>query len=239
MILYQITTRVPTFILSQRYFASARKTVCLDHHVSNDQFCDENYVFGGMSSACEVLYGFLNHDRMDRAVAECLYTGIVTDTGVFKYESANAQTMRVVADLMEFGIHTGFIIDEAFFAKNFNESRILGYALMKSRLDAGGRIICSTISREEMEQFQVTSADLGAIVSQLRLVRGVQCAIFLYETGEGQIKASFRSEAPVDVNELAGVFGGGGHVRAAGCTVIGELQTCLEAMLAEARRRIS
>lgn len=223
---------------ADKYFAGAVHTICLDHHVSNEGYADENYVYGDLSSACEVLYGFMNTEKLDADIASCLYAGIVTDTGVFKYEACSPQTMRVVADLQEYGIDKTGIIDEAFFAMDWSEARILGYALTKSWRECGGKIICSAITKKDMEQFHATCRDLGGIVSQLRLVRGVKCAIFLYESDNGEVKVSFRSEAPVDVNEIACLFGGGGHARASGCTVVGEIKTCMEAVLAETIKRI-
>lgn len=223
---------------SEKYFAGAGHTICLDHHVSNENFADENFVYGGWSSACEVLYGALDPDRIDKEIAACLYAGIVTDTGVFKYESTTPETMRVVASLMEYGLDTAYIINESFFAKDWNENRILGYALLNSHCEQGGKLIYSCITQEDMKQFHVTTRDLGGIVSQLKLTRGTLCAVFLYENGPHEYKVSFRSDAPVDVNEIATLFGGGGHTRASGCTVTGELETCLEGILTEVRKRL-
>lgn len=223
---------------AEKYFETAGHTLCLDHHVSNEGYADENYIYGDMSSACEVLYGFLDPEKLDKAIAECLYTGIVTDTGVFKYSSTSPDTMRIAAALMEFGLNTNWIIDEAFYAKSWNENRILGYALTKSVLDADGQIVYSVLSQEEMERFGVTTKNMEGIVSQLRLTRGVTCAFFMYECGPCQYKVSFRTDDPVDGNVLASIFGGGGHVRASGCTVCGEPEDCLEAILIEARKQV-
>ena len=223
---------------AEKIFAGAKHTVCIDHHISNEKYADENYVFGESSSCCEVLYSFMDPGNIDYDVAQCLYTGIISDTGVFKYSSTSPETLRIAARLMEHGLDTNFIIDEAFYAKNWNENRILGYAVMKSKLICEGRIIYAAISLDDMKQFGVTAKELDGIVAQLRLTRGVKCAVFTYETSPFRFKASFRSEAPFDVNKLASVFGGGGHARAAGCTVAGEMESCLEAILIEAAKML-
>lgn len=223
---------------AQKYFSKAKKTVCLDHHVSNQGYADENYIFGDLSSACEVLYHFLEKEKMDREIAACLYTGIICDTGVFKYPSTSPETMRIAADLMEFGLDTNYIIDESFYSKNWNENRILGYAVQNSHLAFDGKVVYSVLSEEEMKVFSVTQKDLEGIVSQLRLTRGVKCAVFMYETGSSCYKVSFRSETPFDVNDLAGVFGGGGHVRAAGCNVQGDPDSILKQILDEIGKRL-
>jgi len=213
------------------YFRQSKYTICLDHHISNTGFADENYIYPDASSACEVLYGFLDDEKLNLDIATCLYVGIVSDTGIFKYPSTSPETMRIAARLMEFGIDTNRVIDDSFSSMSWNESRILGYALSNSSLAFGGKVICSCITENDMKRYNVTARELDGIVAQLRQVNGVVCAVLIYETGEYEYKVSFRSEAPFDVNALAGAFGGGGHVRAAGCNVRGELETCLEAIL--------
>lgn len=218
---------------AQKYFDAAGHTICLDHHVSNTGYADENYVYGQSGSACEVLYDHLDHEKLNREIAKCLYTGIVTDTGVFKYSSTSPKTLRTAASLMEYGLPVNEIIDEAFYAKDWNENRMLGYAVMNSKMAYDGRVIYSCISRQEMQEFSVSTRELDGIVPQLKLTRGVDCAIFMYETGPYQYKVSFRTSEAVDGNRVASVFGGGGHERAAGCNVCGEADTCLEALLLE------
>ena len=223
---------------ARKYFDTAKHTVCLDHHVSNEGYAGENYIYGELSSACEVLYNHLDPKKLDLDIATCLYAGIVSDTGVFRYSCTSPATMRIAADLMEYGIRTNEVVDETFFTKDWNENRILGYAVLNSHLLFDGRVIYSYITDEKMKEFQVTSRELDGIVSQLRLTRGVICAVFLYETGPWEYKVSLRSDDPFDVNEVAAVFGGGGHVRAAGCNVRGELADCIEAITAQIGSRL-
>lgn len=224
---------------ARKYFQAAGHTICLDHHVSNPGFADENYIYGDLSSASEVLYYFLDPGKLNQDMAVCLYTGIISDTGVFKYPATSPETMRVAANLMELGIPAEYLIDELFYGKTWNENRILGYAVNNSILTCDGKVIYSYITRRKMEEFHVTSRELEGIVPQLRLTRGVQCAVFLYETDQHQYKVSLRSIAPFDVNEVASAFGGGGHVRAAGCNITGELKTCIEAILLEVSRHLN
>ena len=215
---------------AESIFNAAGKRVVLDNHISNQGYGDENFVYGDSSSACEVLYGFLDESKMDRDVAMCLYTGIVSDTGVFRYSCTSPATMEIVAKLMKFDIPTEYIINESFFAVNYNENRILGAALLKSKLRSEGRIIYSWITYDEMNKFGVTSKGLESIVSQLKLTRNVECAAFFYQSGKNAFKVSLRSKGSLDVNEIASHFGGGGHAKAAGCNLNGELDTCMEAV---------
>ena len=221
-----------------KYFKQAKHTVNIDHHISNTYFADENYVEGQSSSACEILYGFLDPDKLDLDIAVALYTGIIYDTGVFKYKFTSPQTMVIAGELMKYGIPTDDVIDETFNSKTYEENRIFGYSVMKSQLAFDGKVIYSTLSRKEMEDFHVTSRELEGIVPQLRMTRGVIVAVFAYETPAGDIKVSLRSIDPFDVNEIASLFGGGGHARASGLNMTGTLEDCISRLLAEIGKRL-
>ena len=221
-----------------KYFEQAKHTINIDHHISNTYFADENYVEGQSSSACEVLYGFLDPDKLDLDIAIALYTGIIYDTGVFKYRLTSPQTMNIAAELMKYGIPTDDVIDETFNNKTYEENRIFGYSVMKSQLVCDGSVIYSTLSKKEMDDFHVTTRDLEGIVPQLRMTRGVRVAVFAYETPAGDIKVSLRSDDSFNVNELATLFGGGGHVRASGLNMPGTLDDCIQKLLAEIEKRL-
>lgn len=216
---------------AQKYFKAAKHTVNIDHHISNTMFAEKNFVNGESSSASEEVYKFMEPEQIDRDVAVALYTGIIYDTGVFKYPSTSPETMQIAGELMKHGIPTDRVIDESFYAKTYAENRIFGYAILNSKLAFDGKVIYSSISRKEMEEFGVSSRELEGIVAQLRLTKGVLAALFLYETPAGDIKVSLRSTDPYDVNVVAQQFGGGGHIRAAGATVYGTLEESTEKIL--------
>ena len=205
------------------YFRNAKKSLCLDHHVTNTRFAQVNLVADGASSACEALYEQLREEAVDKTVAECLYTGIVHDTGVFKFSSTSSRTMEIAGKLMAKGIDFGEIIDGSFYRKTYVQNQILGRALLESITFMDGKCIFSAIKKKDMEFYGVTSKDLDGIIDQLRLTEGVECALFLYETGPQEYKVSMRSQKQVDVSRIAAYFGGGGHVRAAGCTMSGSI----------------
>ena len=206
-----------------KYFTAAKRRICIDHHITNEGFSDENIICPDASSTCEVLYSLMEDSFVNRAVAECLYTGIVHDTGVFKFSSTSARTMEIAGKLMEKGIDFGEIIDGSFYRKTYVQNQILGRALLESITFMDGKCIFSAIKKKDMDFYGVTSKDLDGIIDQLRLTEGVECALFLYETGPQQYKVSMRSQHVVDVSRIAAYFGGGGHVRAAGCTMNGSI----------------
>ena len=152
---------------------------------------------------------------------ECLYTGIVHDTGVFKYNSTTRKTMEIAGTLMEKGVNAAKIIDDSFYRKTYAQNQILGKALLGSTRILDGRCIFSVVSQKEMEFYGVDTNDLDGIIDQLRITEGVECAIFIYEKAFNEYKVSLRSNDYVDVSKVAAYFGGGGHIHAAGCTMQG------------------
>ena len=204
-------------------FENADKTICIDHHISNNSFADVNLVEPQSSSASEVLYTTFDEDKVDKAVAECIYTGIVHDTGVFKYSCTSRRTMDIAGRMMELGIDYSSIIDNSFYKKTYIQNQILGRALLESVLFYDGKCIFSSVTIDEIHFYGVTGQELGGIIEQLRLTDGVEVAIFLYETDENQYKVSLRSKKEIDVARIAAEFGGGGHIRAAGFSAKGKV----------------
>lgn len=201
----------------------AGKSLCLDHHVTNKRFTAMDLVKPNASSTCEVLYEQLDETKIDKTVAECLYTGIIHDTGVFKYSSTSPRTMEIAGKLMEKGIDFGSIIDNSFYKKTYIQNQILGRALLESVTFLEGKCIFSAIREDEMKFYGVDSKDMDGIIDQLRLTEGVEVSVFLYQSGAHEYKVSMRSQSIVDVSAIASYFGGGGHVRAAGCTMAGSI----------------
>lgn len=202
-------------------YNNADKTICIDHHISNGEFANVNLVEPESSSASEVLYTTFDEEKVDKNIAECIYTGIIHDTGVFKYSCTSARTMTIAGKMMEKGIDYSDIIDNSFYKKSYIQNQILGRALLESVLFYDGKCIFSSVTKDEMAFYGVTGKELGGIVEQLRLTDGVEVAIFLYESGDGEYKVSMRSKKLIDVSKIAVHFGGGGHIRAAGFTAEG------------------
>lgn len=209
--------------LAGDYFDNAKKTACIDHHVSNMGFAGENHIRGEVSSACEVLYRLLDPEKVDRPVATAIYTGMVHDTGVFQYSSTSPETMRIAAKLMETGFDFSKIIDESFYQKTYLQTQVMGRVLAESIMLLDGRCIVGCVKKKDMDFYGVDGKDLDGIVSQLRLTQGVEVAMFLYEVETQVFKVSLRSNGLVDVSKIAVYFGGGGHMRAAGCDLSGSM----------------
>jgi phosphoesterase RecJ-like protein len=207
---------------AQDIFNNAKKRINIDHHISNERGCgDVNYVVPGISSTAELVYDLIDKEYMDEEIAKAIYIGITHDTGIFKYSNTTPKTLRIAADLIEYGFDFPTIIDETFYEKTYTQNQLMGRALLESILFMDGRCIVSCIDKKTLDFYNATSKDLDGIVNQLRIIKGVECAVFMYETGNLEYKVSLRSCKYVDVSKVATYFGGGGHVRAAGCNMNG------------------
>ncbi len=199
------------------FFKSAEHTVCVDHHITNSSFADVNEVHPGASSTAELIYRMMDPEKVTEEIAECLYTGIALDTGIFRYPCTSPETMRIAGELMAKGIPYPEIIDKVYYIRTYPQQRIRGKAFEGARLYLGGACIVSVITKADMDECGASHEDLDEIVSELRSTAGVEVSVFLYESGDGY-KISLRSASRVDVARIAQKFGGGGHARAAGAS---------------------
>lgn len=219
-------------------FKAAKHTLCIDHHISNKAFAEHNYIIPEASSTSELVYNLLDEEKISLEIAEALYMGIAHDTGVFQYSCAKPATFRVAAKLLEQNVDAPTIIDNTYYEKTYAQNKILGHAILKSQLILGGKCIVSFITKKEMEEFGVTPKDLDGIVSQLRITKGVEVAVFMYELEEGTFKVSLRSKRYANVSAVAQHFGGGGHVRAAGCALSGSVEAITEQLSEQLKLQI-
>lgn len=208
---------------AEEMFLTAKHTVNIDHHISNSLFAENNHVEPEASSACEVLCGFFEDSLIGKETAECLYLGIVHDTGVFKHSNTTRKTMDTAGWLMEKGVSASQVIDDSFYRKTYMQNQILGRCLLESILLLDGKIIFSCVSQKMMLLYGAVPADLDGIIDQLRVTEGVEVAILVREENVQQYKVSMRSNGKVDVNKICGLFGGGGHKMAAGCMMNGSV----------------
>lgn len=211
----------------ERYFRAAKKTVNIDHHVSNSGSGDENVMRPEIGSTCEVLYDLMEPESIDREIAMALYIGMIHDTGVFQYANTTPETLKKAAFLISFGFDFPRLIEETFYEKTYLQSQIMGRALMESIRFMDGRCIVSAVEKKTMDFYGVQPSDFDGIVNQLKNIKGVDCAIFMYQTDMMEYKVSLRSNEAVNVAQVASYFGGGGHVRAAGCTMKGTFHDCV------------
>lgn len=215
----------------------AKVVIGIDHHISNDGFGDFCKIDPDASATCEVLCQIFEEEKISKECAQCLYTGIVHDTGVFKHSNTTRKTMEYAGMLLEKGVSSTKIIDETFYQKTFVQNQLLGKALLNSERYEDGKIIFSYVSEENFKELHATSADSDGIIDQLRITKGVEAAVFLYPLENGY-KVSMRSNEQVNVSEIAKAYGGGGHIRAAGCSMSGTLKEIKDKIIGDIAKQL-
>ena len=211
----------------------AKRVICIDHHVSNTGFAQNDFTEPDASSTCELVYQFMDEDKISLAAAEALYLGIVHDTGVFQYTSAAPSTFRMAANLLEKGVNGAKLVQDTYYEKTYAQNQILGRTLLESILFMDKTCIASYVTKKTMDFYGVGVKDLDGIVSQLRVTKDVEVAIFMYEIETNVYKVSLRSKEKVDVSKVARYFGGGGHKKAAGLTMAGTYYDVLNNLSAQ------
>ena len=217
---------------AEKYFKNAKKTINIDHHISNAEGCAMvNYVVPTASSASELIYNLIDPAYLDKDMAEAIYMGIAHDTGIFKFASTSPKTMRIVVDLMEYGFDFPALLDKTYYEKTYIQNLALGKILSDSKLHFDGKVISGSMDIKTMNEMGITGNPFEGVVSQLRITEGTECAIFMYQINAVTYKVSLRSKQIVDVSKVAEHFGGGGHVRAAGFYCKGEADNILNEIL--------
>ena len=208
----------------EEYFNNAKVKIVIDHHSSNTMYGDFNYVDQDAPAVCQLLLVVLGYFKVEvtKDIGTCILTGIITDTGGFRYESVTAETFRFVADLCDKGVKVSKIYQQVFGSKPRAKFELHRLAQDRIEFLENGKVAYTYITREDEERFGCKNGDHDGIVEEGRDVEGVEVSIFLRETPKG-IKGSLRSKNYVNVSQVAMMFGGGGHIRAAGLTVQGSM----------------
>ncbi|WP_164730865.1 DHH family phosphoesterase [Anoxybacter fermentans] len=198
----------------------------IDHHMSNTFFGDYNYVDERAAAAGEIVYLLLEEMgiEIDQKIGYYIAVSIISDTGCFRYSNTNPRILRLMADLLEMGIDTASIYKDFLASHPLRKIRLRGlvYSRMKTAFD--GRVAWVVIDQEMLKEAGATVDDTGSISSELRDIKGVEVGVSILEREPGLIQLGLRSNDYVPVNEVAMIFGGGGHLRAAGARVRGDLE---------------
>ena len=193
----------------------------LDHHISNLFFGDFNWVDAQASAVGEVALTLISQlgVKIDVDMATNLYTAIVTDSGCFEYSNTTAQTHRLTADLLDKGADLSRIHHNIFDQKPLAQIKLLARALNGLEIHADGQLAIMILSAEDFRKSGAEQELSEGLVNHARSIAGVEVAVLLKEVGPQEIKAGLRSNLWLNVNEIAAQFGGGGHQKAAGCTL--------------------
>ena len=195
----------------------------IDHHVSNTYFGDINLVNASASSVCEVLYSLFKelNIRLDKIISLCLYAGIVTDTGLFRYTNTSAYTHLVVSHLLKWKIDASQVFRNIYQNLNLSELKLVNRVLFNIKEDATGKIAWVGVRKDMLKKYRPQIDLTDNILNFIRYIKGIEvCVLFRDRVGkEKNIRVNLRSRGRVDVNKIAQQFGGGGHRTASGATM--------------------
>lgn len=200
---------------------SAKYSVDIDHHPTNERYGKLNHIVGSASSTCQIVYElFKDTDLIDRETAEMLYTGLSTDTGNFMHSNTDTSVFRTAVGLSEYGLDIGNINHEIYCNKPMRRIKLASRALDSIRLYADGKIGLMTITLDDLNGCECTSEDTEGLIDNVSSISGVRIAISICEQPGGLFRCSLRSFS-ADVAAVAEKFGGGGHKLASGCIISG------------------
>jgi phosphoesterase RecJ-like protein len=196
--------------------------IMIDHHQKPDIYATVTYSDTSIGSTCEMIYNMISYldkkEMLDKTIATCIYTGITTDTGSFRFPSTTSTTHRIVADLIDLGINNSAIHNLLFDDNSANRLQLLGRALQNIKVFPENKTSYITLSQKELDEFHYQKGDTEGIVNYGLSIKGIHfSAIFIEHRDENIIKISLRSQGNFDVNQFARQhFNGGGHINAAG-----------------------
>lgn len=215
-------------------FSEDVKILNIDHHVTNDHYGTVNVVVPTAAATVEILYHWIEYLQIpwSKELATWIYTGLLTDTGGFRYSNTTSDVLRIAAKLIDTGIHPHELAERALETLTISQIEVIRRGLAALQIAENGKVAWICLSKQELEDCKAEKGDLEGLVNYARNIDGVEVGIFFREVGDGEIKVSLRSKHSVDVSKIAGEFGGGGHMRAAGCTVFGTMEEVVNRVLA-------
>lgn len=211
---------------AQPLFTQALNTANIDHHATNEGYAGLNLIDSHAAATAVLIHRLIKalDVDIDADIATCLFTALSTDTGNFSYSNTNSDTFAIAADLLKTGIDISVINRKLYRNKSLSKVRLTGYVVQKIELYANQKIGLARAVLHDLEAYQATKEDTEGIVEIIRDISTVEIAVFIRQSGSNEYKVQLRSKEFADVGQIAASFGGGGHMRAAGCTMTGTLE---------------
>lgn len=217
------------------YYRDANIRLSIDHHTTNRVEADYSYVNTKASATGEIVYDLiLNYlkESLNKDIALCLYTAIVTDTGGFRYTNTTSETLIICADLINYGIDFPYVIKKVFDMVSYTKLHLMKKTMNSLHLVEDGKLALSYLTYEDIKNCNVKNDDFEGLVNIGRNLEGVEVSVFLREDVGGTFRGNLRSNNYVNVSEIAEKFSGGGHKRAAGFNSSDTLDILMEKLIA-------
>lgn len=219
------------------YFDDAKVRISIDHHSSNKMFADYNFVNPESPATAQILIIVLEAMGVfiDKEIGTCLLTGIITDTGGFKYQNVNAVTFEFVAELLSVGVNVSKTYKRVLETKTKAQFQLTKIVTNRMEFLENDKVTFTYITKEDQEEVNAKVGDHDGLVEIGKSLEGVEVSVFLRETDHNTYKVSLRSNEYINVSDVALMFGGGGHIRAAGCSIQGSLDQVKNKVITEIR----
>ena len=214
---------VTRFPKREALFWRGKKTLCIDHHATSPGIADKNYIEPDSAATGEIIYLLLKEmgAEITMPIAAAIYAAITTDTGNFQYANTTVRSHEIVADLLRLGLDPYPVSVELYESSKPAQFKLYAKILDRMEFFAGGEGVISRVTQEMLKECGALMEDSEGVVGDLRSIKGVQIAVMLKEQEDGAVKVSFRAKEKGNVARVAAAYEGGGHEKAAGCTLTG------------------
>lgn len=224
----------------EEIFASAKSSICIDHHGTSGAICDLNWVDPEAAATGQLVFRLLNElgVKGNKQIGEALYASIVTDTGRFQFSNTQKESHEIVAELYDWGIDHNKVAVAIYDSKRIERVKMENRIISEAEFLFDGRAAIAVVTQNILKETGAIMNETESVVDMLRAVKGVEVVAFLKEESDEVIRVSLRSKEWFDVAELASVFDGGGHIRASGYTDYCTLGEALAHVKKEIAKRI-
>lgn len=221
-------------------FENSTLKIAIDHHASNTYFADYNYVEENSPAVCKTLIKILKrlNVSINLEVGTCLMAGIITDSGGFRYSTVDDETFEFAAQMLDVGVNISDIYYRTFDVKTKAQFELSSIATSRLKFYEKDKIALTYVTKGDLDKVGAQAGDHEGIVNVGRNIEGVEVSIFLREDDDGTYKVSLRSNDYVNVSDVAEAFEGGGHDRAAGCTIDLPLDVAVKKLIKETTKRL-
>ena len=225
-------------LIKSEYFENSKTKIVIDHHGSNKMYGDLNFVNPVSPACCEILAEIFQYYNIQitKEIGTCILTGIITDTGGFRYSGVTAETFEFTAELLQKGVNVSDIYKRVLQTKTKANFELIKMASSRMEFLEDGKVTFTYITNEDSESVNAEPGDHEGLVELGRDIEGVEISIFIRQKEENSYKVSMRSNDYVNVSDVCLMFGGGGHPKAAGALVEGTIEEVKQKLLLEVRK---
>lgn len=227
-------------LVGNEYFEKAKQTIVIDHHGSNKMYGDINFVNPVSPACCQILIGMFQYFNIDinKELGTCILTGIITDTGGFRYSGVTPETFEFTAELLEKGVNVSEIYKRVLETQTKSNFELMKRTIDRMEFLENGKVTFTYITNKDLEEVNAEIGDHEGLVEIGRDIEGVEVSVFIRqkENDKDTYKISMRSNEYVNVSDVCIMFGGGGHEKAAGAAIQGDIEQVKQKIINELKK---